>query len=119
MGPGTGKLLHTLEAGGYSVVFSPDGRLLASGDLFYDGIDAQLWDSRTGKLLQILKGHTLGPVDIAFSPDGHVLATGQAMALLDFGECQRHNHRRLPVVRFAQTLRVSETSRSHPPTAAG
>jgi len=74
--PSMGKLLYTLEGGGYTVKFSPDGSLLASGDLFYDGINAQLWDPRTGKLLQILKGHTLGPVDIAFSPDGRVLATG-------------------------------------------
>ena len=74
--PGTGKLLYTLKGGGYTVVFSPDGRLLASGDLFYDGINAQLWDPRTGKLLQMLKGHTEGPVNIAFSPDGRALATG-------------------------------------------
>jgi WD40 repeat protein len=74
--PGTGHLLHTFEGGGYTVAFSSDGHLLASGDLFYNGINAHVWNPRTGKLLQVLKGHTEGPIDIAFSPDGHMLATG-------------------------------------------
>jgi WD40 repeat protein len=74
--PNSGKLLYTLEGGGHTVAFSPDGRLLASGDLSFDGINAHVWDTRTGKQLQILKGHTEGSIDVAFSPDGRMLATG-------------------------------------------
>ena len=75
--PTSGRLLHTLEGGGSTVVFSPDGRLLASGDLFVDGENTvHLWDTRTGQQLQVLKGHTMGAVNVAFSPDGRLLATG-------------------------------------------
>jgi WD40 repeat protein len=75
--PTSGKLLHTLEGGGSTVAFSPDGRLLASGDLYIDGENTvHLWDTCTGQQLQVLKGHTMGAVNVAFSPDGRLLATG-------------------------------------------
>ena len=57
-----------------SMVFSPDGRWLATG-----GKDNQihLWDRKVGKHVHQLKGH-LGDISaLAFSPDGETLASGQ------------------------------------------
>lgn len=56
-----------------SVVFSPDGRLLAAGG--WDRI-LYLWDTRTGQQVQRLEGHH-GDIDsLAFAPDGWRLASG-------------------------------------------
>lgn len=55
----------------YNVVFSPDGRILASSD--YATI--QLWDAATGEHKQTLTGHKRTVSSIAFSPDGRILAS--------------------------------------------
>ena len=56
----------------YGVAFSPDGQRL--GTAGYDRL-IQLWDAKTGKLLNTLKGHNGAVYGIAFSPDGKVLAS--------------------------------------------
>lgn len=50
----------------YSVVFSPDGRYVLTGN--YDGI-ARLFDAQTGQELRQFTGHDAG-VRAVFSPDG-------------------------------------------------
>jgi eukaryotic-like serine/threonine-protein kinase len=71
----TGRELQVLGNGKIqvsSVVFSPDGRLLASAGL---GHLASLWDVASGQARHTLRGHT-GPVRaVAFSPDGGLLAS--------------------------------------------
>ena len=57
----------------YSVAFSPDGQILASGS--YDNT-VRLWRVSDGTLLRILVGHTNLVLSVAFSPDGQTLASG-------------------------------------------
>jgi len=69
---------HTADLFVNCLVFSPDGKLLASGGLDHSGVMhgiVILWDLLTGKELRSLR------VDddvrsIAFSPDGNVIACG-------------------------------------------
>jgi WD40 repeat protein/serine/threonine protein kinase len=61
----TRKELFSLEGGGMSLAFSPDGKRLASG--------SKVWDAQTGKELLSLKVTPAGP--LVFSPDGMRLAT--------------------------------------------
>src|SRR5262249_1211715 len=73
----TGKLIRSLkghQADLYSVVFSPDGNTLASGDW---EASFRLWDTATGKELRSFTGEAG-----AFSPDGKKLALSGASVLL-------------------------------------
>lgn len=56
-----------------SVAFSPDGQTVATGD---SSCETRLWDSRTGKSLGSLPGHTDCVASVAFSSDGTALVTG-------------------------------------------
>ncbi len=56
-----------------SVKFSPDGKLLATGDS--DGV-VRLWEASSGREILTCKGHTNVVESVAFSPDGEILASG-------------------------------------------
>ena len=56
----------------YSVSFSPDGQVLASGS--YETI--KLWDVGSRREIATLKGHSNWVRSVSFSPDGQVLASG-------------------------------------------
>ncbi|AUB38343.1 WD40 repeat [Nostoc flagelliforme CCNUN1] len=56
-----------------SVAFSPNGKLLATGDA--DG-KTYLWQVDDGKLLFACTGHSSWVKSVAFSPDGQILASG-------------------------------------------
>jgi WD40 repeat protein len=70
----TGRELRTILSGmTYSVVFSPDGKWIASGN--HDKT-ITLWDTGNGHELRTLEGHSSRVFSVAFSPDGKRLASG-------------------------------------------
>jgi WD40 repeat protein len=66
----TGKEMLTLKGSGV-VVFSPDGKRLAS----IKRSDVEVLDAQTGQELLTLKGHTNWVYSVVFSPDGTRLAS--------------------------------------------
>ncbi len=73
----------------HSVAFSPDGKLLATGDT---NNEICLYQVADGKQLLTCKGHTGFIWPVTFSPDGHILASGsddQTVKLWDTrtGQC--------------------------------
>src|SRR5438093_1353172 len=68
------------------VVFSPDGKQLASASV--DGT-VKLWDTTTGQEEHTLHGHAAGVEGVAFSPDGKRLASAsndQTVKVWDLAE---------------------------------
>ncbi len=74
---------HTERTNG--VAYSPDGRTVASSS--NDKIIG-IWEVRTGKRLQTLKGHTDGVNSVAFSSDGRLLASGSDDKTIGIWEIQ-------------------------------
>jgi WD40 repeat protein/energy-coupling factor transporter ATP-binding protein EcfA2 len=61
------------DSGVWSVSFSPDGRMLATGSA---DKTIRLWDVPTGKEKAVLAGHSFIVSSVSFSPDGQTLASG-------------------------------------------
>ncbi len=72
----TGELKTTLARHRYTVVavvFSPDGKMLATGS---ERRGVTLWDVATGEPKTTMTRHTGRVASVAFSPDGKTLASG-------------------------------------------
>ena len=71
-----GEPLRGHEFAVTSVVFSPDGKTLASGGQYPD-TTIRLWNTATGQPLgEPLRGHKYTVTSVIFSPDGKTLASG-------------------------------------------
>jgi WD40 repeat protein len=81
----TGKEIFHLKGHGcsvFAIAWSPDGRVVASGDRrYYHGEEkavstVRLWDTVTGKELARFTGYNSDVMSLAFSPDGAYVAAG-------------------------------------------
>jgi WD40 repeat protein len=75
-------------------VFSPDGKLIASGGW---GKSVKIWDAKSGSELMDLTGHDKGVFHVAFSQDGQRLASASADKTIKIWDLQ--NGRELRTLR--------------------
>src|SRR5262249_18266282 len=57
----------------WSIAWSPDGKVFATGE-----VDVRTWFAGSGDAKTVLKGHTKDVVSIAFLPDSKTLVTGSS-----------------------------------------
>jgi WD40 repeat protein len=95
-----------------SVVFSPDGKTLASGtgSAFFIKVSdypVDLWDVASLTRLRTLAHHSLGIRSVAFSPDGKVLASGSEDQTIKLWDVKSGRELRM---RMRQSLAVNSVA---------
>ena len=68
-----------------NLAFSPDGRFLASGG---EGYTVRIWDVKTGREADPLRGHKEDVYAVAFSPDGRWLASAGEDTTVRVWDCR-------------------------------
>jgi WD40 repeat protein/nucleoside phosphorylase len=77
------RILHDHEGWVRGVVFSPDGKMLAS---WADDGTVSLWELGTRIERRVLKGHARSVLSVAFSADGKTLASGDRSGIVSLWE---------------------------------
>jgi len=88
-----GATVTELATDGYSVrrvAMSPDGRRIAAG---VSDRTVRLWDSRSGRVIDVLHGHSDYVLDVAFSPDGTKLASASYDKTIGLWDLATRRHR--------------------------
>lgn len=107
-----GRKLATLvgEAGYnvsfYSMVFSPDGNVLATGET----TDVRLWDVATGLELKVLQGSGPFVSSLSFSPDAKTLVaatTGFGMSVKSWG-LEERKYQKIQLEEFNGHIKTAE-----------
>jgi WD40 repeat protein len=95
----TGAMIHTLNSskGTRVVAFSPDGSLLAGG--VENSPEIRVWEIGTGRVVELLRGHTAAIQCLGFSGDGRTLASGSGDDTVRIWELSSHRVRPVFVYR--------------------
>jgi len=106
----TGKLLwkNAIDDIVYSVAFSQDGGLIATGD---QGGFVKLWDARSGSLIVSLKKQFQQIHAVAFSPDGKYLVG--AGGYVNIWDVKNHRLKRTISEQDGEVNSVAFLSKSH------
>jgi WD40 repeat protein len=86
----TGKEVLTIKGFSKCLVYSPDGKRLASASIDYSSEkgSVRVWDTQTGQELITLKGYTALVNRVAFSPDGKHLASAAVDKMVKVWDAQ-------------------------------
>lgn len=87
-----------------ALVFSPDGKILATacGGKYSKDFNVRLWDIGSGKVKRVIP-HSSGVTSLAFAPDGHTIATVSYNNILSLWEIsQKRFYKSKPVPYWAK-----------------
>lgn len=90
-----GRLLRQIAShnwGVRSVIWSPDGKWLASVGAGKENGEIKVWEAQSGKRVQVLRGHTWATFAVAWSPDGKKLISGGGDGMLYWWEIESGHH---------------------------